>query len=62
MGFTWGLYHLISTLMLSTVGVTRSDWTFGQVVPIVLLAAPLISIVEFFFEGEYGLLVATKAC
>jgi len=61
MGFTWGLYHLISTLNLSTVGVARSDWAFGQVVPIVLLAAPIISIVEFFFDGEQGLDVHIKA-
>jgi hypothetical protein len=28
-----------------------SDWTFGQVVPIVLLAAPLLTIVEYLYPG-----------
>jgi hypothetical protein len=55
MGFTWGMIHLVYTLKLSTVGVGSSDWAFGQVVPIVLLAAPAITIVEFLYEGEFGL-------
>ena len=56
MGFVWGVIHLSSTLKLSAVGVGSSDWAFGQVVPIVLLAAPAIAVVEFFFEGGFGLL------
>jgi hypothetical protein len=51
-GFTWGMIHLVLTLNLSTVGVGSSDWAFGQVIPIALLAAPAIAIVEFFYEGE----------
>ena len=57
MGFTWGMIHLVLTLKLSTVGAGSSDWTFGQVVPIVLLAVPAIAIVEFLYEGEVDLLV-----
>jgi hypothetical protein len=29
-------------------------WSFGQVTAVVLLAAPLISIIEYFMEGESG--------
>lgn len=57
MGFIWGMIHLVITLNLSTVGVGSSDWAFGQVVPIVLLAAPTIAVVEFLYEGEVDLLV-----
>ncbi|CZR67607.1 uncharacterized protein PAC_17506 [Phialocephala subalpina] len=52
MGFTWGMIHLVLTLKLSTVGIGSSDWAFGQVVPIVLLAAPVVAIVEFFYEDD----------
>ncbi|KAF3016578.1 hypothetical protein E8E15_001481 [Penicillium rubens] len=31
-----------------------NDWSFGQVTAVVLLAAPLISIIEYFMEGESG--------
>jgi hypothetical protein len=59
-GFTRGMIHLVRTLNLSTVGVSSSDWSFGQVVPIVLLAAPAIAVVEFFYEGEVS--VQSTAC
>jgi hypothetical protein len=29
-----------------------NDWSFGQVASVVLLAAPLITIIEYFQEGE----------
>jgi hypothetical protein len=51
------MIHLVLTLSLSPVGIGNSDWAFGQVVPIVLLAAPAIAVVEFFYEGEVDLLV-----
>jgi len=49
-GFTWGMIRLVLTLNLSSVGLGYSDWSFGQVVPIVLLAAPAIAVVEYFYE------------
>lgn len=57
MGFAWGIIYLVLTPKLSTVGIGSSDWAFGQVVPIVLLAAPVIAVVDFFYEGEVRLLV-----
>jgi hypothetical protein len=57
MSLIWGMIHLVSTLDFSTVGVQRTDWAFGQVIPVVLLAAPVIAIVEFFCEGEVNPLV-----
>jgi len=62
MGFTWGMIHLVFTLKLSTVDAGSSDWAFGQVVPVVLLAAPAIAVVEFLYEGEVDLLVDSLLC
>lgn len=53
MGFIWGTIHLVYTLSLSQVGVESSDWTFGQIIQVVLLAAPALTIVEFLYEGEF---------
>lgn len=47
--FSWGLIRLTQTLWIDDRG--SSDWSFGQVVPIVLLAAPLLTIFESFFQG-----------
>jgi hypothetical protein len=47
--FTWGLIRLTQTLQIDDRG--SSDWSFGQVVSIVLVAAPLLTIFESFFEG-----------
>lgn len=48
--FSWGLIKLLQTL-----GIEKdrgsSDWSFGQVVPLVLLAAPLLTIFESFHKG-----------
>jgi hypothetical protein len=53
--FTWGLIRLLRTLSITNSG--SSDWSFGQVIPIVLLAAPLLTIFESFFQGISFLLV-----
>jgi hypothetical protein len=49
--FLWGVINLVSTLMLSNGG--NSDWTFGQVVPIVLLMAPLIAVSEYLYPSKH---------
>lgn len=57
MGFAWGMIHLVLVLKLGPGGAGSSDWTFGQVIPIVLLATPAITLVEFLYEGEVDHLV-----
>lgn len=42
-------------LEASLTGFT--DWSFGQVASAVLLAAPLITIIEYFQEGESNLVI-----
>jgi len=49
--FGWATGQLSSDLKVANGG--NSDWTFGQTVPIIVLAAPLIAIVEFFFPGVF---------
>jgi hypothetical protein len=49
--FGWATGQLSSDLEAADGG--NSDWTFGQIVPIVVLAAPLIAIMEFFFPGGF---------
>ncbi|KAF2098993.1 hypothetical protein NA57DRAFT_56623 [Rhizodiscina lignyota] len=49
--FVWGVLRLSMTIGLDVTVLTRKDWSFGQVVPVILLAAPVISIMEFFYEG-----------
>jgi hypothetical protein len=34
-----------------------NDWSFGQVAAVVLLAAPLITIIEYLREGESSLVI-----
>lgn len=34
-----------------------NDWSFGQVAAVVLLAAPLITIIEYFKDGESNLVI-----
>lgn len=59
--FVWGIlrvyinlhyreiYFMDDTVMLS---VDRGGWTFGQIVSVALLAAPLITIIEYFDHGK----------
>lgn len=47
--FAWGIIRLMQTLQIEDRG--SSDWSFGQVIPLVLLVAPLLTIFESFFKG-----------
>ncbi|KAF2785964.1 hypothetical protein K505DRAFT_354736 [Melanomma pulvis-pyrius CBS 109.77] len=47
--FVWGLIQLIQTRNSAPGG--DNDWSFGQVVPVVLIGAPLLTIYEFFYAG-----------
>ena len=49
--FSWGLIRLLQASQVEDRG--SSDWSFGQVVPLVLLAAPLLTIFETFFKGIF---------
>ena len=61
MAFVWGIWCVIINLYYprrfveETVifSVDRSDWTFGQIVSVTLLAAPLITIIEYFDHGKF---------
>lgn len=48
--FSWGLIQLIQTRKSAYGG--ENDWSFGQVVPVVLIGAPLLTFYEFFYPGE----------
>lgn len=61
MAFVWGIWRVYLHLqypkdrfehgtVLFSVG--RGDWTFGQIVSVTLLAAPLITIIEYFDHGK----------
>lgn len=41
------------------------EWSFGQVMSIVLLAVPLVTVFEFFYPGEFKVylqLVSSSNC
>lgn len=48
--FIWGLIRLLQALPIEDRG--SNDWSFGQVIPLVLLAAPLLTIFESFFKEQ----------
>ena len=57
MAFFWGVYRLI--LLLPLAGQAKdpgdddnSDWSYGQVVSVVLLAAPLVTMIGYFDSGR----------
>jgi hypothetical protein len=69
--FAWGTFNLVGTFSnLSTdpkfeidssggpaeVQSGNNDWTFGQVMSVVLLVAPLLTIIEYFNPGKSYLL------
>jgi len=47
--FGWGLIQLIQARKSAYGG--DNDWSFGQVVPVVLIGAPLLTFYEFFYLG-----------
>ena len=40
---------------------SNKDWTFGQIVPVILLAAPVLSVIEFFM-GKADLFDLLSKC
>lgn len=54
MSFTWGAVRLWY-VMYQSINVEELEdyeWTFGQVMPLVLLAAPIFTMLEGFSKGE----------
>ncbi|CAG8139695.1 unnamed protein product [Penicillium salamii] len=58
--FFWGVVRLLTALndtpkdqdlWTKTTGQKEGNWTFGQVVSLVLLVAPLMSLLEYFDQG-----------
>lgn len=47
---TWGSIHLFVS-WTSTSDGSSNTWSFGQIMPLALLVAPLVSALEFFFPG-----------
>lgn len=48
--FIWGVFKLMWIIQQSDR--EDNEWTFGQIVPVVLLAAPLLAIWESLYPGE----------
>ncbi|CAI7656863.1 unnamed protein product [Penicillium crustosum] len=52
--FLWGIWRLMLDLsptnMMEALDFSNQVWSFGQIVPVLMLAAPLISIAETFKE------------
>jgi hypothetical protein len=47
--FAWGILNLVTVIVANQVPdttSTASSWTFGQVVAVIVLIAPLLAIVE----------------
>ncbi|KAJ5593847.1 uncharacterized protein N7459_000055 [Penicillium hispanicum] len=51
--FIWGVERLLYTLNLYP-DKENSQWTFGQVMSVALLAIPLVTMVELFYPGSKG--------
>lgn len=58
--FFWGVIRLMSALndtprdqdlWTKTAGQNRGNWSFGQVVSLVLLVAPLMTLLDYFDQG-----------
>jgi hypothetical protein len=55
--FAWGVIQLAEVLQIADEG--NSDWTFGQIAPLVLLFAPIVTVIEYFFdEGNASLIIS----
>jgi hypothetical protein len=46
----WGTMHLFTTRESSSGG--ESDWAFGQILPVIMLPAPLMMITEYLYPGK----------
>lgn len=60
--FGWGISRLMNTIKYQRANTSlkiqdddSSEWSFGQVVAMVLLAAPVITILEYFDHSMSGL-------
>jgi hypothetical protein len=51
---SWGIWRLLADLAwgADAIRVGNGDWTFGQLVSVIMLVAPLISIVGTLNDGE----------
>ena len=49
--FFWGALKFFQTFLRAPQG--NSAWTFGQIVPVVLLAAPLLALAEYLYPGTF---------
>ena len=47
--FVWGILNLLSAINVSQLG--SDDWTFGQVVAVLSLATPLLTVFEYLYPG-----------
>ncbi|KAI8934952.1 hypothetical protein NX059_008619 [Plenodomus lindquistii] len=51
--YTWGIYNLRMSLKTHSKSPPNNNvWTFGQIAPIILLLAPILSMVESHFESS----------
>jgi len=50
----WGIIHLFLTK--SAVHVDENQWAFGQIVAVILLAAPIVGVAQNLFSGKLHLL------
>lgn len=46
----WGTIHIFQTR--DSVEMDKNEWTFGQILPIVLLIAPLFALAEHLYTGK----------
>lgn len=65
--FTWGMLRLAFVLygVEDGFGSNPGNWTFGQLVSVLLLAAPLITMVGYFDHGKlwkFHILVSPTTC
>ena len=53
--FTWGVLNLwvIDDRWLETTEPDSQDWTFGQVIAVVLLLAPIATLVESYLDSKF---------
>ena len=45
MSYAWGVLRLVQSRSYSNAG--NNEWSFGQVIPVIILAAPLVTLFEY---------------
>lgn len=48
MSLAWGVIQLVNARQIAETG--GNDWTFDQIVPLILLCAPIVTVIEYIFE------------